>query len=351
MFALTRLALSLALPACATVAPAGRVAVDVAPATRVAPPYARDVRSVVVSSVELAAPRESSPCRLRMRTVFHLRARPVPMSVGPEIAAGTEVEVTAMSRLQRSVHGPDQPYNEVFVQMRLVERGATGYAFIHGADLSSACRVSPDERNVLPSLEARLAAASRRRFAARGVFPLPNQPLRGGFERGRDTVIERLDADGDGTRDAVLLLRTQGRDGAFVLRRQTAQGWAAADLIERVDHDHFSSGYTGTVRIGGALYFRTEGWGMGVFTRYWCGRVALNDDDDSPMLLRLHPSGDLIPVLIGPWTLGDDGAVRVGGARHHFDEARFAFVPDDPAPGLPRFDPEGDQCPEAMWAR
>lgn len=320
------------------------------------------------ASVEAApvAVVEATPtCTAVLRGGGHLRRRATAFSEGRVLAAGTTVAVLAVAEGVRrdAARGADDP--AVLARVRVVESGAEGWTFVRASELGEACPIvvgsthqeSPDEQ------ATQIADACRRPWSLythRGAFRTPSGPLRCGALP-EDEVVARVDATGDGQPDSILRLRDVARgcrraggegtfDAVTVLRWRGADGWRAAPISIEGDvnghggseRNHVSTSFGGVIRAGAATYLRVDVHGS--YQMYTCtDRPPLVRDllgDTS--LSRWHPCGAVLSVLSLPelvaggcqWNGLTDGSIRVDCARPHrslllrWNEALFRLEPE-----------------------
>lgn len=288
--------------------------------------------------------RSAQACTARLGEPFHLRARAEVRSSGPELPAGTEVEVMGTSGVHRAGPG-GAPSAPVLSHVRVLSTGAEGYAFVGPRDLGPGCPLLP----AMPpegALGLRIGHWWNANLArSPGVPETPVRELTRWslfFDPVRDEVLARFDADHNGSEEALVRARADGDDGPLiVLMREGVRGAPGIIVDQEWGFGHRTIRYGGVIRAGRAEYvvmdYREAGPCFG------CRGVACDVADRR--LLRLHPDGWFVEVARVPAESGGeeltlrgepDGSVTAEGKatgrtqRMRFDAASFALVPEGP---------------------
>ncbi len=295
-------------------------------------------------------------CSARSATSFHLRPRAVVRSEGPELPAGTEVEVLATSDVHRrgGAEGFSPP---VLSHVRVTSNGAEGYAFVGPRELKPGCPLLAPMAPALGAMARRIGHQWHVNYArSPGVEEIPAQRLTrwaAAFDAARDEVLARFDADHNGSEETLVRAHPDEGGPVIVLMREGVRGAPGIVVDQEWDHDHHSVQYGEVMRAGRVEYVAMDDWVVGLC--FGCRDAQC--DVSSRRLLRLHPDGWFVVVVNLPresegeaLTLrGEpDGSVTVTGAvtgrtqRLRFDAATFALVPDGPT--MPRIALTGGLC-------
>lgn len=288
--------------------------------------------------------RSALACTARLVEPFHLRARAEVRSSGPELPAGTEVEVLGTSGVHRA--GPDgRPSAPVLSHVRVIATGAEGYAFVGPRELDAGCPL-------LPAMPPGGAVGPRighwwnvNLARSPGVPETPARELTRWsvfFDAAQDEVLARFDADHNGSEETLVRTRADGDDGPLVvLMREGVRGAPGIIVDQEWGFGHRTIRYGAVIHAGRADYVVMEYWSVGAC--FGCRGVAC--DVAERRLMRLHPDGWFVEVARVPRESGGeeitlrgepDGAVTAEGKatgrtqRLRFDGPTFALVPEGP---------------------
>ncbi len=296
-------------------------------------------------------------CSARSATSFHLRPRAVVRSEGPELPAGTDLEVLATSDVHRPGPTAGGVSTPVLSHVRVTATGAEGYAFVGPRELKPGCPLLAPMAPTSGAIASRIGHQWHVNYArSPGVAETPAQRLTRwavAFDAARDEVLARFDADHNGSEETLVRAHPEEGGAVIVLMREGVRGSPGIVVDQEWDHDHHSIQYGEVIHAGRADYVAMDDWAVGLC--FGCRTAQC--DVASRRLLRLHPDGWFVVVVDVPresegeaLTLrGEpDGSVTVTGAvtgrtqRLRFDAATFALVPDGPT--MPRIAPAGGLC-------
>jgi hypothetical protein len=182
-------------------------------------------------------------CEAAPRGAFHLRPTARVESAGPELAAGTRLEVLAHE-------GVGRRRGELF-RVRVIDSGATGYAFLTLEDLGPACPFAWEEPLRLPPPRANEPATPPPPIPADGCLARAGwHPTRAAslVDAARDLpfiTAWRADLAHDGM--AVELAQVESAEGCpgegqYVLFLHGPRGWRALELGADTRGEHHGRG-------------------------------------------------------------------------------------------------------------
>jgi hypothetical protein len=309
----------------------------------------------------VAAP-PSPRCTATVRAEVHLRPTATPRTVGAPWPAGTTFEVLGVDPwLRREIPGDED--EGVLAEVRVVASGDRGWTFVRYTELAPECPLflePPPWGRRPPTTPAERANCTRAPRHARGAWNAERGPRRfrpqvlpccPSAQSWR--VIERLDLDGDGSRDELVLAARDcacmrdylpgDEKGAVVALLRRPGGWLGEEVIREIDpeHDPGWSSYDGELRAGSAVYLRwsvddhllTEERGLPSrvsFSTAWSGLTRIDGCGVGRVVARV------VPPLAGEctWAGNSDGSVELVCRRParrallRWDEGRFELVPD-----------------------
>jgi hypothetical protein len=236
------LTLALALPACDPLARLFGAPDRPAPPS-VPAPAAQPAPTPQTVSVPVAARCEATP-----RGSFHLRPTEQVEAAGPELAAGTRLEVLARAGVARR-------RGELF-RVRVIDSGATGYAFLTLGDLGGACPFAWEAP--VPATPPVTADGC---LARAGWFPTREESL---VERARGLAFRtewRADLGHDGGAAELAVLESlEGciGEGLYVLLLHGPRGWRALELGAETAGEHHGRGVQRVETPRGALILTSD---------------------------------------------------------------------------------------------